>query len=1066
MPWVVGVGLWMSAVYSSIVGANSVPWKLNTVCSGSQNSMAVLKKIQSTGVSEAGGPKWGADRGHSYVEALLAEIVRSLDYVREVRRGRIRGSPHLLQIWLLVHVRPFCSSHPFSYIADKRSLIERRADRLPYRIQWADSTSTAPARFLQIREIHRQRDASTIQRLYFPEHPSDEERALSATSAYVAQFYSPGSTSPQRSQTTPTPRVTPTPAPEAESSTQAAMRVELRAIREERDRLCCELVDSCAEVADYRELQTEQGRAGSPILRISGRTHFAPARTYTALDRLPSAKGCRLTFMFIFLRAERVRDVEHLERDAERARANVYEEIDLPVHLPVIATGVTPIPNSSTCQDGGRGPHRYLRGSQSTDPGTFSAAPDVCSTTSNSRGRTSDVFRRPFDASPAPDVFRGAPPMSLTDVIHLRRPCSHCSTRGHSQPISCEHDHQHGGVVRPTQRTEPRILKLHTTFGDKDPRPTQHLRFRQLKFRKTLMFPHYQRHTRPRLTHLPFLIHHHRPPQPSLFHRWRSSLRTRSYPRRHLFPCRPQLQPIPSLRRRQVRLDPTHATATLVYSRACGYPRRQPVGIRSRLVHVAESRRYSDVGRPLPEVYRPVPILCGNSSDPLGIEHERDGARPKIRGILHQMACPILGERHVCTPRGPHLCSAISASTPYPTDLLFCTTTSTPTYGAVARCPPLYPYSTPSPSIPTPGSEGFSANTTNSTLARSTGRCGTTATPWAILIPACPAFPHLPHMRIRGGRKRARLPLPFVIEYIPAGTAVGFAGIDASPTPFVIDIPAREPYSDDKMNVDLNRVRPSKTSVRAFDGLRREVNGEIDLLIDVGPCSFSVTFQVLDIPNAFSLLLGRPWIHSAGAIPSSLHQKLKFVVEERIIMVKGKEDYAIYKETSVPYISVENDENLPFHSFKTISVIRDYREIGPSRADRMIGKVLLCHNYIPGTGVGARGKGINRPIEENEELNNWTSVPRYSAMIANVLHSNPNYRHVDSNPPEECLGEPGPIYFGEGLDEDSQIPKILESLRRLEDRQLTSLEQTEEINVGTEDGPRTLKIGTGLDPTQ
>ncbi|PKI36894.1 hypothetical protein CRG98_042716 [Punica granatum] len=82
------------------------------------------------------------------------------------------------------------------------------------------------------------------------------------------------------------------------------------------------------------------------------------------------------------------------------------------------------------------------------------------------------------------------------------------------------------------------------------------------------------------------------------------------------------------------------------------------------------------------------------------------------------------------------------------------------------------------------------------------------------------------------------------------------------------------------------------------------------------------------------------------------------------------------------------------------------------------------------------------------------------------LHLNPNHRHVDSNPSEECLGEPGPIYFGEGLDEDSQVPEIEESLRRLEDRQLTSLEPTEEINVGTEDEPRTLKIGTGLYPTQ
>ncbi|PKI63050.1 hypothetical protein CRG98_016574 [Punica granatum] len=251
-----------------------------------------------------------------------------------------------------------------------------------------------------------------------------------------------------------------------------------------------------------------------------------------------------------------------------------------------------------------------------------------------------------------------------------------------------------------------------------------------------------------------------------------------------------------------------------------------------------------------------------------------------------------------------------------------------------------------------------------------------------------------------------------------------------------------------QMNVDLNRVRPSKTTVRAFDGSWREVNGEIDLLIEVDPCSFSVTFQVFDIPNAFSLLLGRPWIHSAGAVPSSLHQKLKFIVEERLITVKGEEDYAIYKETAVPYISVGNDENLPFHSFETISVIRNYGEVGPSRADRMIGKVLLRHNYIPGTGLGARGQGISRPIEVEE------------------LHSNPNHRHVDSNPFEECLGEPRRVYFGEGLDEDSQVPEIEESLHRLEDRQLTSVEPTEEINVGTEDVPRNLKIGTGLDPTQ
>ncbi|PKI66593.1 hypothetical protein CRG98_013002 [Punica granatum] len=323
-----------------------------------------------------------------------------------------------------------------------------------------------------------------------------------------------------------------------------------------------------------------------------------------------------------------------------------------------------------------------------------------------------------------------------------------------------------------------------------------------------------------------------------------------------------------------------------------------------------------------------------------------------------------------------------------------------------------------------------------------------------------------------------------------------------------------------QMNVDMSRIRGSKTTIRAFDGSRRDVNGEIDLLIDVGPCSFSVTFQILEIPNAFSLLLGRPRIHAAEAVPSSLHQKLKFFVEGKLITVNGEEDYAIYKETAVPYVSIDEDQNLPFHSFDTISAIRDYGEVGPSRADRMIGKVLLKSEYIPGTGLGARAQGILHPVQffsglplviggtsddiptesedsspdmidapfvlsdvyaiieetsskapirlaqENQGLNNWTAIPCYSAIVVDVLQSNPNHGSNDSNPLKTRLGKSLPIYFREGLDENGRVPEIEESLHRLENHQLTSVEPTEDINIGNAEEPRTLRIGTGLDPAQ
>ncbi|RDX93149.1 hypothetical protein CR513_24622, partial [Mucuna pruriens] len=66
-------------------------------------------------------------------------------------------------------------------------------------------------------------------------------------------------------------------------------------------------------------------------------------------------------------------------------------------------------------------------------------------------------------------------------------------------------------------------------------------------------------------------------------------------------------------------------------------------------------------------------------------------------------------------------------------------------------------------------------------------------------------------------------------------------------------------------------LRNSSVVVRAFDGSKREVMGEITLPIRIGPTTFEITFQVMDIRLAYNCLLGQPWIHAIGAVPSSLH---------------------------------------------------------------------------------------------------------------------------------------------------------------------------------------------------
>ncbi|KAM1343603.1 hypothetical protein ACFX2F_007783 [Malus domestica] len=41
----------------------------------------------------------------------------------------------------------------------------------------------------------------------------------------------------------------------------------------------------------------------------------------------------------------------------------------------------------------------------------------------------------------------------------------------------------------------------------------------------------------------------------------------------------------------------------------------------------------------------------------------------------------------------------------------------------------------------------------------------------------------------------------------------------------------------------------------------------------------STIFHVIDARTSYSLLLGRPWIHANGVVPSTLHQCLKFYRE-------------------------------------------------------------------------------------------------------------------------------------------------------------------------------------------
>jgi len=141
------------------------------------------------------------------------------------------------------------------------------------------------------------------------------------------------------------------------------------------------------------------------------------------------------------------------------------------------------------------------------------------------------------------------------------------------------------------------------------------------------------------------------------------------------------------------------------------------------------------------------------------------------------------------------------------------------------------------------------------------------------------------------------------------------------------------------------------------------VIGEIELPVQIGPCTFQITFQVMDILTAYSCLMRRPWIYFAGVVPSTLHQKLKFVIDDKLIIVFGEEDFIVSGPLSSRYI--ETAEEALETSFQALEIVNNtYVEpfqVNPylSDASLMMAKTMLRKGYKYGNGLGKKG---TRPV--------------------------------------------------------------------------------------------------------
>ncbi|XP_071914058.1 uncharacterized protein [Coffea arabica] len=175
-----------------------------------------------------------------------------------------------------------------------------------------------------------------------------------------------------------------------------------------------------------------------------------------------------------------------------------------------------------------------------------------------------------------------------------------------------------------------------------------------------------------------------------------------------------------------------------------------------------------------------------------------------------------------------------------------------------------------------------------------------------------------------------------------------------------------------KLGLQDVELRPSGTIVRGFDGAQREPIGEVDLVVEMGPAQFQITCQVIHFSSVYNVLLGRPWIHKSGAVPFSLHQLLKFVVNDKLITIFAEEDCLVTTDSESKEEGSRSSTVTPHSTFDIVSVSWITKEEQAlSRASVMMAKEMIRGGYEFDKGLGRDLQGILKPVEIIEKKDSF-----------------------------------------------------------------------------------------------
>ena len=87
----------------------------------------------------------------------------------------------------------------------------------------------------------------------------------------------------------------------------------------------------------------------------------------------------------------------------------------------------------------------------------------------------------------------------------------------------------------------------------------------------------------------------------------------------------------------------------------------------------------------------------------------------------------------------------------------------------------------------------------------------------------------------------------------------------------------------------LEHLTTYSSPLVSFEGRMVIPKGQIRLPVQAGPNVVKVDFIVVDVFSLYTAIMGRPWLHTLGAVSSTLHQKVKYLSRGQVLEIVGSQ---------------------------------------------------------------------------------------------------------------------------------------------------------------------------------